>query len=362
VSDKQIASANARLKSAKTGITIEPKGDRLTLRATLPPKPNSGKDKPYQQRIYLGWYANPAGIKRAEAEAHQISENLSKDKFTWADYQEINDQEITVEQPQTVVMPIVSDLIERFKADKLAQGISDRTWKDDYGAVFKCLPQDIAISSEIMIKLVCGTKPNTRTRRRYCLAFTALAKFTNLEIDVSQYMGNYSPDKVQPRDIPTDELIQQWYEQIPNSSWQWAYGMIATYGLRPSELAFLSFEDLPILNVMKGKTGERRIWAIFPEWVEKFKLKNINMPPVHDFGEQTCKQFARYKVPFDPYDLRHAWAIRSMEFGLPIELAAQQMGHSMVVHSKTYHRWINDRHHQRAYEMIMMRKDRPLPP
>jgi integrase len=357
VSEKQIASANTRLKSAKTGITIESKGDRLTLRATLPPKLNSGRDKPYQQRIYLGWYANPAGIKRAEAEAHLISEKLSKDKFTWSDYLETE-----VEQVQVVSLPLVSELVEKFKADKLAQGISDRTWKDDYEAVFKCLAQDVAISSERMVELARTTKPNTRTRRRFCLAFSMLAKFANIEIDLSQYIGNYSPTKVQPRNIPSDELIQQWYEKIPNSSWQWAYGIMATYGLRPSELAYLDFEELPILNIMKGKTGERRVWAIFPEWVEKFNLKNINLPPVQDFGEQTCKQFARYDVPFDPYDLRHAWAIRSMEFGLPIELAAQQMGHSMVIHSRTYHRWISDRHHQRAYEMIMMRKDRPLPP
>jgi hypothetical protein len=131
VSEKLIASVNTRLKSAKTGVTLEPKGDRLTLRATLPLKPSSGKDKPYQQRIYLSWYANPAGIKRAEAEAHKTSENLLKDKFTWSDYQEIE-----AEQAQTVTLPIVSELVERFKVDKLSQGISDRTWKDDYEAVF----------------------------------------------------------------------------------------------------------------------------------------------------------------------------------------------------------------------------------
>jgi hypothetical protein len=108
VSEKLIASVNTRLKSAKTGVTLEPKGDRLTLRATLPPKPSSGKDKPYQQRIYLGWYANPDGIKWADAEAHKISENLLKDKFTWADYQEIQ-----AAQTPTVLLPIVSELVER---------------------------------------------------------------------------------------------------------------------------------------------------------------------------------------------------------------------------------------------------------
>jgi integrase len=258
-------------------------------------------------------------------------------------------------------MPRVDNLIGQFKADKLSQGISDRTWKDDYTEVFDKLPQDAELNPNIILDLVRNTEPNTRTRRRYCLALSALAKFAKLDIDLSQYIGNYSPSKVQPRDIPSDKLIQEWYLLIPNTVWQWAFGMLATYGIRPGELLTLNFDDLPILNITGGKTGDRRVYPIYPEWFEHFSLADIKQLNVSS-SDQCSKQFRRYQVPFSPYDLRHAWAIRSMEFGLPIELAAAQMGHSMAVHSQTYHRWISDRHHQRAYETIMLRSDRPKPP
>lgn len=60
--------ANGRLRSAKVGVVIGVKGDRLHLRATFPPKPNSDKQQPYQQRLALGYHANPAGISLAETE------------------------------------------------------------------------------------------------------------------------------------------------------------------------------------------------------------------------------------------------------------------------------------------------------
>jgi integrase len=41
-----------------------------------------------------------------------------------------------------------------------------------------------------------------------------------------------------------------------------------------------------------------------------------------------------------------------MEFGLQIELAAKQLGHSSAVHSQTYHQWISDRQQQQAFEIL----------
>jgi len=41
------------------------------------------------------------------------------------------------------------------------------------------------------------------------------------------------------------------------------------------------------------------------------------------------------------YDLRHAWAIRSISRNLNASLAAKCMGHDIAVHHRTYHRWID---------------------
>jgi hypothetical protein len=51
--DGRIAQANGRLKASKVGVAIEQIGDRLALRATLPPKPSSDRSVAYQQRVVM---------------------------------------------------------------------------------------------------------------------------------------------------------------------------------------------------------------------------------------------------------------------------------------------------------------------
>ncbi|MEB3218047.1 MAG: integrase, partial [Nostocales cyanobacterium 94392] len=59
----RLAQANGRLKNSNIGIAIEQRGNILWLRGTFPPKPNSGKTKPHQQRISLKTKENPQGVK-----------------------------------------------------------------------------------------------------------------------------------------------------------------------------------------------------------------------------------------------------------------------------------------------------------
>jgi hypothetical protein len=68
---------NARLKAGNIGVVVYQRGDRLSLRATFPPKP--GIDKPpYQQLLSLGIYANPAGLQFAESEAKKVGGLLAQ--------------------------------------------------------------------------------------------------------------------------------------------------------------------------------------------------------------------------------------------------------------------------------------------
>ncbi len=78
---------NARLRTAQIGVAIQCLGKRLYLQATLPPKLGSKKNHAHQQRITLGIYANPAGYKRAEAEARKIGGELAMNQFCWEDWQ-----------------------------------------------------------------------------------------------------------------------------------------------------------------------------------------------------------------------------------------------------------------------------------
>ncbi len=357
--EARIAGANGRLKSAKVGVRIEMIGDRLYLRATLPPKPDSNKTDPYQQRIALGIRANAVGVKEAEAEARKVGALLDCKEFDWKNY--------LGESAKTAT---AGEWIARFEQDYFTRRErspkSESTWRKNYWEALKHLPQDEKLTVEALLQVVANTTPDTRTRQLYCMALGALAKFAGVAIDLKKYAGDYSPKKVSPRALPSDQEIVDAYYQIPNPQWQFVYGLMATYGLRNHEVFHLDLSELPILQVLDGKTGARRVWACYPEWVDLFDLRNAELPPItgknnSDLGGKVSKYF-KARGLMTPYTLRHCWAVRTLEFGLPVELAAIQMGHSVQVHTEIYHHWINDRHHQRAYDLIMARSDRPKAP
>lgn len=360
MSSERLNQANGRLKAANVGVTIEQIGRRLYLQATLPPKPNSDKEAPYQQRIALGIHANPTGISLAEKEARKVGALLDCKEFSWEPYLK------EVSNPLTV-----GEWIKQFEVDYFQRRPrtpeTATTWKTEYQRVFSTLVLDKPLSVELLRTAIVATVPDSRTRKRFCDVLGRLAKFANLEADFKPLVGSYSPQQVAPRSLPDDKLIAQVFNSLAPGPWRWAYGMMATYGLRNHEIFYCDLSRFPVLLVLGGKTGSRRVWPIFPEWATAWELQAIAVPNCTaksntDFGQRVTRAFKRLGVPFAPYNLRHAWAVRSMEFGLPDSLAAAQMGHSVDVHTKIYHHWISEDVHQRAYDLLMSRSDRPRAP
>ncbi|BAU12558.1 integrase protein [Leptolyngbya sp. NIES-3755] len=56
--------------------------------------------------------------------------------------------------------------------------------------------------------------------KRKCQRLQALADYADKKVDLLQYQGKYGAKSAQPRDIPPDELIEEWHDRIPNASWQ----------------------------------------------------------------------------------------------------------------------------------------------
>ncbi|MDG2990551.1 site-specific integrase [Candidatus Synechococcus calcipolaris G9] len=359
----RINQANGRLKLGKIRLKIEKAGHRLCLRGTLPPKPGSTQTKNHQQRLYLGLPANPNGISEAEKLARKISALLDCKEFDWQDWLKPDQQDSNT----------VGYWIERLETDyfttKARTLTTQKTFNHDYKERLLKLSQDAVLTSDLLKSHALKIPPDSHARLKFCMAATALAKVAGLDVDLKAYRGNYSAAKVKHRDVPDDDLIQRVFFQITNPQWRWVYAVIATYGLRPHE-AFRLIEFLGVIAQVGGntKTGYRKVWPCYPEWFDLFDCGNVNPPAVNlerensVIGASVSRWFARAGIPFLPYDLRHAWAIRTLEFGLDITLAAQQMGHSVQIHSTTYHQWISDRTHQRAYETLMLRPDRPRPP
>lgn len=270
--------------------------------------------------------------------------------------------------------------IEKYRSDYLQRGKKLETWEGDYWKILKRLPQDAPLTAAVLHELILTTVPNSKTRQRACFVVGALGRFARLKdqdghpYDPSPYKGSYSPKSVKPRQIPSDQLLVEWRATLTNPGWRWFFGMAMAYGLRPHEVFRLDLDQLrtgdPVVQVGDNtKTGFRRVWAFHPEWFEQFQLARVELPQIDltrsnkKIGESACRYFYEtVKLPFHLYDIRHAWAIRTVEYGLEDALSAQQMGHSVEVHNRIYQRWIGAGVHQRAYDALLKRQNRPLPP
>jgi len=265
------------------------------------------------------------------------------------------------------------EAIEAFKADKLAQGISETTWTGDYWKILKRLPSGDRPSAEALKALVVGTTPNTKTRQRACFVVATIAQFLGLDYDPSRYRGRYSPRRPQPRDIPSDEAISEYWASLTNPQWAWFFGAMATYGLRNHEVFHLDLESLqqdPILWVLAGKTGARRVRPLHPEWYERFWLFEA-LPPSIDLnrcnsalGHSAISYFRDLPTPppFGLYSLRHAYALRGIRYGLNPTAMARMMGHSRAVHESIYQLWLDEAAIGAEYDRALARSDRPQPP
>ncbi|NEZ64330.1 hypothetical protein D0962_16275 [Leptolyngbyaceae cyanobacterium CCMR0082] len=360
--DCSLQAVNGRLKATCIPVSVQKRGARLILQATLPPKPASNKRNHHQQQISTGLPDNQQGRRKAEGMAITLGGKLLDGTFKWDDYA----------TARTEKSKQCAEVVKRFEKDyRQRNQLENRTWQENWHKVFKQLPRTSALTADIL-RNECLSKPeNSRTRQQTCQRLQALANFAGIDVDLLQYQGNYGPSKVKERDLPSDELIAQWREQIPNRNWQWVYGMMAAYGIRPHEVFFCEFTDEG-LQVLKGKTGPRLVYqAFYPEWVERWNLTTVCRPKVNaeasyekgNLGRKINTQFRRYKMPFSPYDLRHAWAIRStVLFRVPETVSAQLLGHTPDVHLKIYQRWIDIARGKQAIKQVMSESNLPAAP
>ena len=365
-----IVDANMRLKNQNLNVKIFQKGSKLYIRGYLPIK--SGEAGLERQDLSLGFTASLVGLHLAEAEAIKIAVSVNAGIFSWEPYIRTKKTNYKPKKKNKTIKQWVEEFEENYFNKRARNDKSELTWTKDYYNIFKKLDFDKQLTAKIIEKtILTKTQPDTRMRQRCCMVLNALCKFAELDVNVNQWSGNYSLKKAKPRNIPDDKSISSAIKSVDNAEWQWAIALLATYGLRNHEIFLIDFNSLErgnyIIKVNSGKTNFRRVCPIYPEWINEFDLFNVRIPDINlnranDKLGASVSQYFRRNLPFKAYDLRHAWAIRSLLFGLDVSLAAQMMGHSLKIHTDTYQHWINEKHYQEAFQRLMSRPDRPLPP
>lgn len=364
--DGRINQANGRLKSAWIKVAVERRGGTLSLRATLPAKKLG--QKAYRQKIALGVKATPAGLQFAERRARELANDLDAGRFSWADWLDQDDSDSKSGM-------FCAQWIERYEQDywnrRERNDQSQTTWDKDYRTTFNKLPLKALLSSELLLQTIESTPPDSRNRKRTVQVFARLAKFAGLQVEFGHLVGSYSARRVNPRSLPSDQLIVQVRDSLQHEGWRWVLGMMACYGLRPHEVFLVELSEFPVVVVPDtNKTkSERFVYPLYPEWAEAWKLDIKKLPNIQQQGASNAKlgtkvsgEFYDRKLPFKPYDLRHCYARRCFEFRLSPDMAAGLMGHSVQVHIQTYRAWIDRATYRRAYDALINRAGRPEPP
>ena len=380
--NQKLLDINQALGAKGINLKVEKRGRVLNIRGSLPDKKSPSISK--VQRISLKLPFDINGLEEAKKAIELIDFQLKKSQFCWSQWS----KEKAISSVKRNNLDLNNE-IERFKKQFFSDTSKSKssagmisTWQSAYKPYMNRLigfsnKSNIKLGKDLLLEILLSYKENSRSRQQCGIALGALARHLDLELPENwkQLQSGYGINESNFRKLPSDEEIIKSYQLIPNQKWRFVFGLMATYGLRNHEVFFSDLSCLKkdgdkILRVFPNtKTGEHQVWPFNPEWVSLFCLDKITdtsnaLPSIktdlkhttlQHIGRRVSEQFRRYKISFTPYDLRHAWAVRTILIGLPNTVAAKMMGHSVSIHTKTYHHWITRRDQQLAVDSALSR-------
>ncbi|MGC6482155.1 MAG: site-specific integrase [Synechococcus sp.] len=397
-----LAAINAALRAEGIRLRLEQRGHRLNLRGPLPCRTTPGHIK--VQRLSLGVSATTTGLQEARQLLHLVDLQLRREQFNWQHWSSgaLKDQHqrpgpantttdgpSATNGPSATVSDPLHDALDAFERAffndpqrRRSPAGSRTTWTSAYRPYLRRLDaianeHQLPLSSALLSRTLSSYSDGSRSRQQCATTLAALARHCNLTLPDNwrAEAAGYGLHRARFRQLPTDGEILEAVLLIPNPRWRLVYGLMATYGLRNHEVFFADLSALSsggdqVLRVLPTtKTGEHQVWPFHPDWVQRFQLQDLGRNPtllpavctdlrrttLQQVGRRVAEQFRRYSLPLTPYDLRHAWAVRTIHIGLPDTVAARMMGHSVAVHTRTYHHWITRRDQQQAVDAALSR-------
>ena len=278
------------------------------------------------------------------------------------------------------------ELFKDFKA--FCPTASDTTWNKSYVPVLSRAKELLERSKkptdgeELMLLSLKQWEQGSRSRQ---IARRALQKFLDYAVLRGKLPNIYAPVKIQETlkkkrigYALTDSQILELIASETDKKWQFAYQLLAVYGLRPEELRHLVVKDGELWTMyeksmggVKGqKTEPRKLAPLYVkdgqgciDWnlLERVSLEE-ELPPLGKEGKggealgtrlrrnktwlKFKKQAEKLKEELVPYAFRHRFAKvaheRSTELGLSIKDISFVMGHTSEVHQQNYARFIPD--------------------
>jgi len=377
----EINDINRKFLIKGSKLKIEKRGGKLNIRGSLPSKENKNIQK--VQRISLGIDADIDGLEEAKKKLQLINLQLELNQFKWRDWITSSIQEGN--KTYEFFIKEISEFEKKFFKEQRNEHLNSArksTWNSSYKPYIKRMiniykKNDNKDINHIFLSTLKSYQEGSRSRKQCGTSLNVFANFLKLSLpsEWKSLSRGYGIKKASYRDLPDDNLIEELWRNIPNKSWQYVFGLMATYGLRNHEVFFCDLSALKnngdkILRVLPTtKTGEHQVWPFHPKWVDLFQLSSLGNDPsllpkinrdlsqttLQNIGKRITDQFNRYGIRIRPYDLRHAWAVRTIFYDLPDTVAARMMGHSVSLHNQTYHHWITKRDQQKAVNNALLK-------
>ena len=369
---------NFALEGSK--LRIEKRGEKLNIRGSLPTKKDNNINK--IQRISLGLNADYLGLEEAKKKLQLINLQLELKQFNWNNWTTIRSIR-NIGNNKDDFHKKIKQFEEFFFKEPKSEFLSSTrktTWNSSYLPYLKkmlTIYRDKKDLNKIFINTLNSYKEGSRSRKQCGTSLNVFAKFIEYELpsEWKSLSRGYGLKKASFRQLPNDDQIEELWRGIPNQSWKFVFALMATYGLRNHEVFFSDVSSLKengdkIIRVLNStKTGEHQVWPFHPKWFETFELyklgenpqllpsinKDLKNTTLQKIGKTITDQFNRYKLKIKPYDLRHAWAVRTIFYDLPDTVAARMMGHSVSLHTQTYHHWITKRDQQKAVNNAILK-------
>lgn len=335
--DTALGELNARLRAGRHRCSVERRRAGLSLRATLPERENPSARR--QQRIPLELPAVYGSLPEAELRALELSRQLRGGTFDWSLWD-------SAAAPAAFTISDFRDAAAALHASKYAHHPERgaEAWRKRWAWALAKLPARGPATEAVLLRAIRAQPSRSCARRDLgnILCQTARSLGMPTEALYAAYRG-YGAAQLHERILPTDSAIETAVASVHLPHWRWTLGMLATYGLRPHEAAGAEWLDDGWIRLGDDtKTGSRDVLPCPSRWVDLLELRTLPRPdsPARRLSPLLTQALRRGAINLRPYDLRHAYAVRLMTHGVPPELGARLMGHSLQMHEATYKRWL----------------------
>ena len=361
----ELGALNTRLRDRGVRMQVEQRRQALVARGTFPEPDGTRKRK----RVSLDLPAVESSLNQAELRCLQLNEAIQQGTYPstlpWS-------TSVHTHHSGSAGFMSCQAAITNFEthywSSRPRTPAAQRTW-DRIALELRRLPPTANCTLDRLIQAIQDrTTPGTRTRLESCKVYKRMARHLSIPGDlnrITQLQGHYEPAA---RSIPEDANIEALLDALRPTKWGWCYAAMATFGCRPAEVPSLVIHEDGTANCLTVKRRNRApavrtCFALPRTWIERYTLMNVTIPGdtrwirpeqyASDIGKRFVDAwrhgrrtkelrpiFEALAPEFDLYDLRHRWAIRSIEAKKPLTLCARALGHSAAVHEQTYHRHI----------------------